>query len=219
MSTWEALLERTFRGLEHLAERGQPVPDWVLGGGTALMLALRHRYSKDVDAFIDDPQYLGNLDPELGAEGVWGCTDSDRQANYLKLSFPEGEIDFIAAGAITDMPVARVEVAGRAVPIQHPVEIAVSKMFHRPRSLKVRDIFDIAAVNQDHAETLARNLHHLSAAKADLTARMDEIRPTYYVAEMAEIEVLSGWKALPDTAFERVREIIETIPEPRPNYG
>jgi hypothetical protein len=30
-----------------------------LGGGTALMLHANHRLSKDIDAFVDDPQYLG----------------------------------------------------------------------------------------------------------------------------------------------------------------
>lgn len=212
LSIWRVLLNRTFEGLARLSERGQPVPNWTLGGGTALMLALGHRLSKDIDAFIDDPQYLGILDPDVGAEGVWPCIGSDRQGHYPKIVFPEGEIDFIAAGATTELPASIREVDGLTLAIQHPVEIAVSKMRHRPRTLKVRDIFDIAAVDQVHADSLAENLHRLSAMKADLLARLGDLSPSHYRAEMAEIDILRGWEGLPRTAFERVKAIIGSIP-------
>ncbi|QCI69398.1 nucleotidyl transferase AbiEii/AbiGii toxin family protein [Phreatobacter stygius] len=39
------------------------VAAWALGGGTAIMLWLNHRTSKDIDIFIDDPQYLGISHP------------------------------------------------------------------------------------------------------------------------------------------------------------
>jgi hypothetical protein len=47
------------------------VPEWVLGGGTALMISADHRLSRDIDAFIDDPQYLAVLSPETTE--VWKC--------------------------------------------------------------------------------------------------------------------------------------------------
>ena len=59
MVSWRLLLSRTIIGLEQLELQGQDVPEWILGGGTALMLQADHRLSKDIDAFIDDPQYLG----------------------------------------------------------------------------------------------------------------------------------------------------------------
>jgi hypothetical protein len=45
----------------------------VLGGGTALMICAGHRLSKDIDAFIDDPQYLTFLSPRLAGEAIWAC--------------------------------------------------------------------------------------------------------------------------------------------------
>ena len=65
MSNWRLLLSRTVTGLEQLEQQGQAVPEWVLGGGTALMLHADHRLSKDIDAFIDDPQYLGIMSPKV----------------------------------------------------------------------------------------------------------------------------------------------------------
>jgi hypothetical protein len=70
-----------------LEQEGQPVPDWVLGGGTALMLHANHRLSRDIDAFINDPQYLALLSPE--STDVWNCADWDKAAHYLKLRYPK----------------------------------------------------------------------------------------------------------------------------------
>lgn len=211
--TWRVLLDRTFEGLARVSERGQPIPRWVLGGGTGLMVTLNHRLSQDIDAFIEDPQYLGMLDPEIGAEGIWNCTASDRQAHYLKIVFAEGEIDFIAAGAITALPTSAHQIDDRAVTLQHPVEIAISKLYHRPRTLKVRDIFDIAAVARVDEALLRKQLHLLSPMKRELQERAGEIDPSYYRSEMREIVVLEGWESLEDTALERALTIIDAIPE------
>ncbi|KFC76055.1 Hypothetical protein precursor [Bosea sp. LC85] len=214
MSDWKWLLHKTFEGLRKLDERGSPVPHWVLGGGTSLMIEFQHRLSKDIDAFIYDPQYLQYLDPGMGAEDVWGCEEWDLQSNYLKLIYDHGEIDFIVAPTITDLIPSRREIEGHPVALEHPVEVCVSKMFHRSRTLKIRDIFDIAVVDQSMSEILSENLVHLSGKKGDLQARLDEITPSYYAEELEEIEVMPGWEGIPATAFDRIREIVEAIPKP-----
>ena len=44
----------------------------------------------------------------LGGETVWDCDAFDEAAHHLKLIFPGGgEIDFIVAAAITNMPPAQ----------------------------------------------------------------------------------------------------------------
>ena len=47
MSQWQLLLDRAVVGLDRLRKADRPVPEWVLGGGTALMLHAGHRLSKD----------------------------------------------------------------------------------------------------------------------------------------------------------------------------
>lgn len=214
MSDWTWLLHKTFEGLRKLDERGSPVPRWVLGGGTSLMIAFQHRLSKDIDAFIDDPQYLSYLDPGMGAEGIWGCEEWDRQSNYLKLIYDHGEIDFIVAPTITQIAPSHREIEGHLVALEHPVEVCVSKMFHRARTLRVRDIFDIAVVDQSMSEILSEHLGHLAGKKVDLQARLDDITPSYYAKELAEIEVMPGWESIPATALDRTRAIVEAIPAP-----
>jgi hypothetical protein len=102
LSNWRILLDRTLRGLAELKRQGQPAPEWVLGGGTALMLYANHRLSRDIDVFIDDPQYLALLSPDV--TDVWNCNAWDKAAHYLKLEYPEGEIDFIVTHSISELP-------------------------------------------------------------------------------------------------------------------
>ncbi|HYW63031.1 MAG TPA: nucleotidyl transferase AbiEii/AbiGii toxin family protein [Bradyrhizobium sp.] len=73
MTNWRRLLDRTLRTFAELERNGQSMPEWVLGGGTALMILADHRLSRDIDIFIDDPQYLALLSPE--ATDAWNCTD------------------------------------------------------------------------------------------------------------------------------------------------
>src|SRR5689334_15424612 len=111
------------------------------------MIRADHRLSRDIDAFIDEPQYLPYLSPRTGGEGIWGCQAYDEGANFLKLRYPEGEIDFIVAANVTSIPADSMTIPGRdGIPdyelqVEHPVEIALKKLHYRGAMLKVRDAF------------------------------------------------------------------------------
>jgi hypothetical protein len=62
---WELLFQRALIVIDSAREIGIPVDDWTFGGGTVLMRRHRHRLSKDVDIFVNDPQFLGYLTPRL----------------------------------------------------------------------------------------------------------------------------------------------------------
>lgn len=63
------------------------------------------------------------------------------------------------------------------------------------------------------SEVLSENLIRLSGKKADLQARLDEITPSYYGDEIELIEVMPGWEGMPEMACDRMREIVEAIPD------
>jgi len=89
---------------------GVPSSDWTFGGGTVLMLRHSHRVSKDIDIFLDDPQWLGYFNPEISdvAEEIADFAIVDRR--FVKLYCSEGEIDFIVAGNISRNPTMETEV-------------------------------------------------------------------------------------------------------------
>jgi len=218
LSGWRRLLGRTLDGLSDLERQGQPVPDWVLGGGTALMLYANHRFSRDIDAFVDDPQYLAALSPET--TDVWNCDDWDKAAHYLKLRYPEGEIDFIVSGAISRLDPVEKEIdltsirAGwkPTITVEPPAEIALKKMYHRATMLKPRDIFDIAVIKAIDGGPLIANLGEIASKKDDLARRLTNIRVDYLKADLAELDIQPGWAHAQETCLEVVRTLVAQIP-------
>jgi Nucleotidyl transferase AbiEii toxin, Type IV TA system len=221
LSQWRRLFGRTVDGLARLRAKGSATPDWVLGGGTALMLHAGHRLSKDIDAFTTDPQYLSILSPRLAGEDIWACDSYDEAANHLKLVYPEGEIDFIVAVPITELAPARMTVPEEQGPsggpsvqiaVEHPVEIAVKKLFYRGGLLKVRDIFDIAVVDSLHHDLLGANLHYVSAMKQKISKRLASLSEDYCRQELAELDIQKEWQHMADTCLTRTRAIVQSIP-------
>lgn len=117
MNHWEPLFAKAL-GLLDAARiaSGQDFP-WTFGGGTALMTMYQHRFSKDIDIFVADPQILGHLTPRR---------------------FPEGEIDFIGTGWLTQQPFTVANILGREVKVETPAEIIGKKVYHRADTFKAR---------------------------------------------------------------------------------
>jgi hypothetical protein len=195
------------------------VPDWRLGGGTGLMVHIGHRISKDIDAFIDDPQYLTLLSPRLSGEDAWACEAYEEAAHYLKLVFPEGEIDFIVAAMITGLPTEQKTIdLGAAIPglllaidVEHPVEIALKKLSYRGPMLKVRDVFDIAAVDTTFPQLLRENLSRVASLKPGILARLEGISEDFLRLELDELDITEGWRTEADGCLRRVLDVIKTI--------
>jgi hypothetical protein len=140
--------------IDSVQRAGVTLDQWSFGGGTVLMRRHAHRLSKDVDIFIDDPQYLPLLTPRLNdvAESLTG--DYVEQGNFLKLVFPEGEIDFVVSGTLTIAPTRPETVCERVVQVETSTEIVAKKLWHRGESFTARDIFDLAMVAEMESEAL-----------------------------------------------------------------
>src|SRR5204862_8314240 len=104
VAIWETLFKRALRLIDSVAVDAPPLDDWTFGGGTVLMRRHNHRLSKDIDIFIGDAQYLGYLTPRLNATAESLTNNYIEQGGFLKLSFDEGEIDFVVSGSLTQSP-------------------------------------------------------------------------------------------------------------------
>lgn len=121
-------------------------PVWTFGGGTVLMLRLNHRYSRDIDLFVPDPQYLGHVTPRLSDAAEKLTTEYVEAAEYVKLLMPTGEIDIVVGTPLTDAPCEVVEYRGRRILVETNAEILAKKLYHRGDQAKARDLFDLCAV-------------------------------------------------------------------------
>ena len=127
----------------------------VLGGGTRVMLALNHRISNDIDLFIRDPQWIGYLSPRLNSSVESLTSVYDETAVSLKLRFAEGEIDFIVAAPLLQLP----EESSRetSFPLEPLAEVLAKKLFHRGWQLAPRDLFDWWAIETKAPSSVPRS--------------------------------------------------------------
>ena len=159
------------------------------------------------------------LSPET--TDVWNCSDWDKAAHYLKLRYPEGEIDFIVSSAISDLEAAPKEIDltsirpgwKPAIVVEPPTVIALKKMYHRATMLKPRDIFDIAVVKKFDGARLIANLGDVASKKGGLVRRLASIQVGYLTADLAELDIQPGWDREQETCLETVRSLVAQIPK------
>jgi len=153
--SWKLLLQEALKIIDDLeAKGGISKPFWTFGGGTVLMLRYGHRLSKDIDIFVPDPQYLGYVSPRLSDVAAEVATDYVEAAGYVKLIRPEGEIDFVAASNLTDLPFEIWNLLDREIKVETSAEIVAKKLWHRGHTATARDLFDLALVIQKDSENL-----------------------------------------------------------------
>jgi hypothetical protein len=151
---WETLFRRALLLIDAARESGAPLDDWSFGGGTVLMRRHHHRFSKDIDIFVPDPQFLGYLTPRLSAKAEAMTDHYDEHGNSLRLYFPEGEIDFVASAPLTQDPAVTEMIFDRQVQVETSTEIVAKKVWHRGEEFTARDIFDLAMVAEKEPKAL-----------------------------------------------------------------
>ncbi|MDE3026924.1 MAG: nucleotidyl transferase AbiEii/AbiGii toxin family protein [Paracoccaceae bacterium] len=173
---------------------------WSFGGGTALMLQIRHRESHDIDLFIEDAQYLPFLNPQTqDYQLALNPTDYETDGSHaLKIVFDGvGEVDFICCGTITATPVIETYLRGRRIRVETPAEILAKKVVFRGTRMQPRDMFDIAAsaraIGEGAVIKALGAFPEACKAAAQTVARMD---PDFAKAVMASLLAMDGFRSL-----------------------
>jgi len=154
-AVWESLFPHAFTLMDEVRRHGGVEPFWTFGGGTVLMLRYHHRYSRDIDLFVPDPQYLGFVTPRLSDAAEAITADYVEQGNFVKLVLEAGEIDIVASPNLTDDPFEVWEIMGRPVRVETAAEIVAKKLYHRGDRATARDLFDLAVVMERAPDALA----------------------------------------------------------------
>lgn len=189
-ASWQTLLDRAVALLDAVGVAvGSPLP-WTVGGGTVLMLHYRHRTSRDIDIFLRDAQLLTLLTPRLNQDAASIARDYVEASNFVKLTCAEGEIDFIVAPDLSDLPHEEATFRGKPVTLERPVEIVLKKAFYRAHDLRIRDLFDLAVVIDHAASAMQRNAPVLRSKADVLQARLQAMLTLYSSRATDEIAVL-----------------------------
>jgi predicted nucleotidyltransferase component of viral defense system len=178
---WRGLWPKALGLMSHL-EQVTFQPQWTLGGGTVLMLRFDHRFSKDIDLFVPDLQYLGHVNPRLGGPAEDLTSEYEENSEFIKLQLPMGEIDVVVGAPLTVPNHEIVEYEGRPIRVETSAEIIAKKMWHRGDQAKSRDLFDLCAVATLEPEAIEVALPFMRRHAAAFLQRLDAR------AEMAETE-------------------------------
>ncbi len=173
------------------------------------MLHTQHRDSRDIDIFLDDPQVLGFLTPRL-----WDIPNSpgeyEESSNHLKLNYSCGEIDYIVASFITEDPVETTTINGIELKLETPGEIIAKKLFYRGKTLKVRDIFDIAVVVKSYPQELAIALENQTGPKKDALESLQKLNPKFQKQYLEGLNIRSEWEFLKPDVGQIVKSFLES---------
>lgn len=155
VNSWKDLLISVLPALNQLPKD----LEWDLGGGTALMLSINHRLSKDVDIFFENARALKILAPSVNERTRRICDEWQQPGHYIKLiKFDKGEIDFLVSRTFEDNPNVDYyfehNSVEQTIKIETPKEILSKKIFHRASEFTIRDIFDTAAVVEKNQSAL-----------------------------------------------------------------
>jgi hypothetical protein len=170
--------------------------------------------SRDVDIFLADPQLLGFLDPRTrDFEFEIQPTDySGDGAGSLKLVFDDiGEIHFIVAQEMTSSPTTSTTVEGETVLLETIPEIITKKIYYRGANIKARDIFDIAAAGEDHADSLIKELQSYRDEVIQTLTAIDKLNADFVNNAIAELAIRDSYREIAKTAIERSKEILRAV--------
>lgn len=211
-SRWPELFDMAMAIIDQANGQGIGMHNWSFGGGTALMLQIKHRESHDIDLFIDDAQYLPYLNPETqGYDLALAPSDYETDGTRaLKIVFDGvGEIDFICCDPVTEEPFVVSEIRGRSVKLETPAEILAKKVVFRGSHLQPRDMFDIAAVAQAMGGEYVIDACSKFPAACEKALRVTErMSPRLVEAVTAKLLVAEGFQALQSRAQMITKEIL-----------
>jgi hypothetical protein len=206
LTVWETLFRHALEIIDAASKAGHDLGAWSFGGGTVLMRRYRHRVSRDVDIFVPSPQWLGYLTPRLNPVAESKTTEYVEQAGFLKLYFPEGELDFVVAAPLTRSPWAEETILGRTALVESSAEIVGKKIKHRGAELKARDVFDIALVSEREPAALRATAPLFEAQREAVLRRLRDREATLR-EDFAQLDVLE-YTASYDHCVARVQALL-----------
>lgn len=178
-----------------------------------MMIQIDHRESHDVDIFLADPQLLPYLNPQTHdfQFEIAPQTYEGDGTGSLKIAFDSGEIDFIVGQAMTETPTILREIEGETILLETIPEIITKKIFYRGKSIKPRDIFDIAAGGHTEPDSIILALRsYPEHVKATLES-IEKLNPAFVNAAIQDLMLRDHYRKFAETSIGRARELLQAV--------
>jgi hypothetical protein len=179
-----------------------------------MMLQIDHRESHDVDIFLSDPQWLAFLDPQKRdfRFDVWPSDYESDGSSFQKFAFKNiGEIDFIVGRTMTSSPTTKAIIEGETALLETIPEIIAKKIYYRGSSIKPRDVFDIAAAGEQHADSVIGALQSYRDEVQTTLKTLDKLNPDFVNAAIAQLAIKDKYQSVAGTALDQAKAILRAV--------
>jgi hypothetical protein len=195
MDDWLKLFDIALHIIDRAQETMGGKISWTIGGGTMLHELFAHRYSHDIDIFVNDPQVLLYITPRTNDVADQVChagSNYIESSNFIKFVTPDGEIDFIVAPRLTTPHALERSIGSRQAMVETAAEILAKKLLYRAEQFTGRDIFDLAfliengeaakllAASNSYLPNLAMVMQRIETNETALRRSFDQIMPDRY---------------------------------------
>ena len=182
---------------------------WTLGGGTILKYYYNHRDSKDIDIFFRDSQLITFVSPRINDANEDSLCYYSEQANFIKLNFEIGDIDFIVSRQITNLKPNIIDILGNRIFIDHPIEIIAKKIFYRFDNITVRDLVDIAFVYSKEKDNLIQEIGLIE--KINVLYNKISIADTQFEKQFSKIKYLNDGLIIRGKEIEICKQFFNNV--------
>jgi predicted nucleotidyltransferase component of viral defense system len=136
-------------------------------------------------------------------------------ARFQKFAFADlGEIDFIVAGPLTEVPFTAHEIQGQTIQLETVSEIIAKKIYYRGVEAKPRDIFDLAAAASTQREAVVRALRAFPERVAMAKNRLDALNPEFVDRTIAQLMIKPGYATMVGDSLAIAKAVLDEVLRP-----
>ena len=112
---------------------------------------------------------------------------------------------------MTPSPTTRTTVEGETTLLETIPEIIAKKIYYRGSSIKPRDIFDIAAAGEQHADPVINALRSYRAEVQATLAAIDRLNPDFVNSAISQLSIKDKFRPLAKTALKQTKELLGAV--------
>lgn len=146
------------------------------------------------------------------------ATSYEESANSIKLVTQGGDIDFVVAADVTDLPPNPMVIQGKETLVQAPAEILAKKIQYRGYQFTHRDMFDLAMLMDQDPDVVKVAVSFCSKDAIEKTARTIAAHLPSLASELPEyVNPASAFHSLINRAPDVIAEFNEVrkfVPRP-----
>jgi len=133
-------------------------------------------------------------------------------SRFQKLVFKDvGEIDFIVGRAMTASPTIPTTIEGEVTLLETIPEIIAKKIYYRGSRIRPRDIFDIAAAGEQHANSVIDALRSYRTEVQTALMVIERLNPDFVNSAIAQLSIKEKFRPVALTALKQTKALLDAV--------